>query len=408
KDLKEAIDYCLSWQDKRFSVEYDIDGMVIKVNSFKLVKELGQTLKAPRWAVAYKFPAQQATTIVEKIEFGVGRTGIITPVAVLKPVECSGVTISHATLHNFDEVERLDIRVGDTVLIERAGEVIPKIVKVITSKRKGTEKKISVPKKCPQCNGEIVKEKEEEVYWYCINPNCPARIKGSLLHYASRGAMDIEGLGGAVVEELVNRGLVKSIVDIYKLKKEDFLKLPLFAEKKANNLVMAIEASKNRPLWRFIYGLGIRHIGEKAAFILAEHFKNIEQFFTLTEADLQNIPEIGPVMASSVVKFFSSPSIQKMIYELKKYGINLSGERKETIKSKISGKTFIFTGELETFSRSQAQKAVENLGGKWVTSISKNIDYVVVGKNAGSKYDKAKALGLKIIDEEEFKKLLEV
>ncbi|MCM8786569.1 MAG: NAD-dependent DNA ligase LigA [Candidatus Omnitrophica bacterium] len=406
RNLKEAIDYCLSWQDKRFSLEYDIDGMVIKVNNFKLQKELGETLKAPRWAVAYKFPAQQATTVVTNIEFGVGRTGIITPVAVLKPVECSGVTISHATLHNFDEVKRLDIRIGDTVLIERAGEVIPKIVKVIISKRKGIEKKISVPEKCPQCNGEIVKEKEEEVYWYCINPNCPARIKGSLLHYASRGAMDIEGLGESVVEELVNRGLVKSIVDIYKLKKEDFLKLPLFAEKKANNLVMAIEASKNRPLWRFIYGLGIRHIGEKAAFILAEHFKNIEQFFNLTEDDLRKIPEIGPIMAASVVNFFSSKNIKKMIYELKKYGVNLTSEKKETIKSKISGKTFIFTGELESFSRSQAQKAVENLGGKWVTSISKNIDYVVVGKNPGSKYDKAKTLKLKIIDEEEFKKLL--
>jgi DNA ligase (NAD+) len=344
--------------------------------------------------------------VIEKIEFGVGRTGIITPVAVLKPVECGGVTISHSTLHNFDEVERLDVRVGDTVLIERAGEVIPKIVKVIISKRKGREKKIKVPDKCPECGEKIVKEKEEEVYWYCINPDCPARIKGSLLHFASRGAMDIEGMGESVVEELVSRKVVKSIADIYRLTKEDFLKLPLFAEKKANNLVKAIETSKTRPLSRFLYGLGIRHIGEKAAMVLAEHYKSIERFFSLKEDNLQEISEIGPVMAESVVEFFSSAHIKKMVEELKKHGLSLTEEKKTIKKSAITGKIFIFTGELESFSRTQAQDAVENLGGKWVTSISKNVDFVVVGKDPGSKYDKAKSLGLKIISEEEFKKVI--
>jgi DNA ligase (NAD+) len=406
KDLKETIDYCMLWQDRRENLEYEIDGMVIKVNSYSLRDELGSTLKSPRWAVAYKFPAHQATTIVKKIEFGVGRTGIITPVAVLKPVECGGVTISHSTLHNFDEIKRLDVRVQDTVLIERAGEVIPKIVKVINSKRKGTEKRIKVPDKCPECGERIVKEKEGEVYWYCINPDCPAKIKGSLLHFASRGTMDIEGMGESVVEEIVNRGVVKSIADIYRLKKSDFLKLPLFAEKKANNLTMAIEASKKRHLSRFLYGLGIRHIGEKAAAVLAQRYKSIDRFFTLKEEDLQKIPEIGPVMAHSVVKFFSYLHIKKMIEELKEMGLNLTEQERVAKKSQITDKVFIFTGELESFSRIQAQKLVEELGGRWASSISKDIDFVIVGKNPGSKYDKAINLGLKILNEGEFKNLL--
>ena len=406
KNIEEVIDYCMYWQDKRDSLEYEVDGMVIKVDSYIQREKLGSTLKSPRWAIAYKFPAHQATTIVKDIEFGVGRTGIITPVAILEPVECGGVVIKHATLHNFDEVKRLDVRVGDTVLIERAGEVIPKVVKVITSKRKGNEKKISVPKKCPVCNEPIVKEKEDEVYWYCINIDCPAKIKSSLLHFASRGAMDIEGMGESVINELVDRGYVKSIVDIYDLKKETLLKLPLFAEKKANNLLMAIEASKNRPLSRFLYGLGIRHIGEKAASILAEKFKDIDAFFNLTEEKILEIKEFGPVMASSLVSFFSSKRTKEMIEALKKKGLKLKEEEKVVKKSKISGKVFVFTGELESFSRNQAQKVVEDLGGKWTTSVSKNVDFVVVGKNPGSKYTKAKELKLKIINEEEFKNLI--
>ncbi len=405
RNLEEVIDYCLAWEKKRDDLDYEIDGVVVKIDNYALRQELGETLKSPRWAVAYKFPAHQATTVVERVEFGVGRTGIITPVAVLRPVECGGVTISHATLHNFEEVERLDVRVGDTVLIERAGEVIPKVVKVITSQRRGKEKKIKVPRVCPICRERIVKEKEEEVYWYCINPDCPARIKGSLLHYASRAAMDIEGMGEAVVEELVNRKMVKQISDIYKLTREDLLKLPLFAEKKANNLILAIEVSKSRPLWRFLYGLGIRHIGEKAAMVLAEHYPEIDRFFFLKVEDLQRLSEIGPVMANSIVRFFSSKHVREMIEQLKGYGLHLK-EEKAKARGPLSNKVFIFTGELESFSRSQAQRVVESLGGKWATSISKNIDYVVVGKNPGSKYQRAKALGLKVIDEEEFKRLI--
>ncbi|MDD4182584.1 MAG: NAD-dependent DNA ligase LigA, partial [Candidatus Omnitrophica bacterium] len=406
KNLDEAIKYCLNWQSKRDSLEYEIDGMVVKVNDYKLREQLAQTLKSPRWAVAYKFPAHQATTQVEKIEFSVGRTGIITPIANLKPVECAGVTISRSTLHNFDEIERLDVREGDTVLIERAGEVIPKIIKVITAKRKEGTKKVKVPENCPVCKQALAKEKEEEVYWLCINPDCPAKIKQSLLHFASRGAMDIEGMGDSVVEELVDRGLVKSLADVYRIRKEELLKLPLFAQKKADNLILAIEASKKRQMSRLLYALGIRHIGEKAAQILAERFKKIDKFFNIKEADLEEINEIGPTMAEAVVKFFSSAKAKKLIEEFRKNGLNLSQTERIIKQSLISGKVFIFTGELKSFSRNEACERVTALGAKCASSISKNIDYVVVGETPGSKYQKAKELHLNIVTERDFKKLI--
>ncbi|MDD4955727.1 MAG: NAD-dependent DNA ligase LigA [Candidatus Omnitrophica bacterium] len=422
RNLEEAIKYCLFWQEKRDSLEYEIDGMVIKVNDYILRNKLGETMKSPRWAVAYKFPAHQATTEVQKIEFSVGRTGIITPVANLKPVECAGVTISRSTLHNFDEIERLDVREGDTVLIERAGEVIPKIVKVITSKRKENAKKIKVPGNCPVCKQSLAKEKEEEVYpvrsktlkrktsngvyWFCINPDCPAKIKQSLLHFASRTAMDIEGVGESVVEELVNRGLVKSLADVYKITKDDLLKLPLFAEKKAANLINAIGESKKQQMSRLLYALGIRHIGEKAAQLLAERFKKIDMFFSVKETDLEEIKEVGPAMAESVVKFFSSAKAKKLIEEFKKSGLNLLQEERKIKQSPITGKVFIFTGELKDFSRIDACKLVESLGAKCVSAISKNIDYVIAGESPGSKYEKAQKLKLNILTEQDFKKLI--
>ena len=406
KNLKEVIDYCLYWQSRRESLDYEVDGVVVKVNSFNLQKELGHTLKSPRWAVAYKFPAQQVTTKVIEVEFGVGRTGIITPTALLLPVECSGVTISRATLHNFDEVKRLGIKKGDTVLLERAGEVIPKIIKVITSKRTGKEKKISVPPECPVCGEGVDKEKEGEVYWYCINPNCPAQIKRSLIHFASRGAMDIEGMGESVAEELVNRGLIKSLSDIYHLRKEEFLKLPLFKNRRASNLITAMEKSKGKPLSRFLFGLGIKHVGEKAAFILAEKFKNIDSFFKLKKSDLEQIDEIGPAMASSIVKFFSSRKTKAMIGEFKKAGLKLTQEEAPRAKSKITGKVFVFTGELQNISRNQAQEKVQSQGGSWAAAVSKNTDFVVAGANPGSKYAKARQLGVLIISEKDFLKLI--
>ena len=390
----------------RDSLDYEVDGVVVKINSFASQDELGTTMKSPRWAVAYKFPAQQATTKIEKIEFGVGRTGAITPIARLSPIKCGGVTISNATLHNFDEIARLDAREGDTVFIERAGDVIPKVTQVILSKRSGKENIITPPVQCPECHGPISKIKKEDVGWYCINPNCPAQLKRSLLHFASRQAMDIEGLGESVVEELVNRGMVKSLDAIYSLKKDDFLKLPLFKNKKADNLVQALEKSKTQPLSRFIYGLGIKHVGEKAAQTLTTRFNQINSFFSITLNDLDTIPEIGPVISASVLEFFASAKTKTMVNAFKKAGLDLHEKEKNKKGGALEGKTFIFTGELRIFSRNQAQTIVEEQGGKCVSAISKNIDFVVAGNSPGTKYQKAQKLGLTIIDENGFKKLV--
>jgi len=407
KNLKEVIDFCLYWQERRNSLDYEVDGVVVKVSDFSLREKLGSTMKSPRWAIAYKFPAHQATTEVIDVEQSVGRTGAITPVASLKPVECGGVTISRATLHNFEEIERLGVRVGDKVLVERAGEVIPKIVKVITSKRTGEERPIKIPRTCPVCRGKVSKFKEEEVALYCINPNCPAQLKGSLLHFGSRGAMDIEGMGESVVQELIERRTVRDLADIYYLSKEDLLKIPLFKDKKANNLLKGIDSSKKKGLARFLYGLGIRYVGEKAARILAEQFNDIDRFFSLEAESLQNLPEIGPAIAQSVVQYFRQPQVKKLIQKFNKAGIILKVEKKERKGAlPLKGKKFIFTGELSDFSRKEARDIVLNLGGDTTTSVSRNIDFVVVGEAPGSKFIKARKLNLKIIDEDEFKKLI--
>ncbi len=407
KNLEEAINFCLYWERERETLDYEVDGVVIKVNSFALQDELGSTRKSPRWAVAYKFPAQQATTKIANIEFSVGRTGIITPVAILEPVECGGVTISRATLHNFDELERLDIREADAILIERAGEVIPKVLKVILSKRHHRARKIKIPNKCPVCGGNVAKEKEKEVYWYCLSLDCPAQLKRAILHFASRRAMDIEGMGEAIVEELVVDKIIKNLVDIYYLDKDDFLKLSLFKEKRASNLVVAINNSKKRSLSNFLFGLGIRHVGEKAAMLLAERFGDINHLLKIGEEELREIPEVGPIMASSIMKFFASKSTKRMIEAFKKIGVNLTQNRKVIKKSWINGKTFVFTGELVSFSRSQAKKTIEILGAKWTSIVSKNTDFLVVGENPGSKHAKAIKLGVVIISEKEFLKIVQ-
>ncbi len=406
KNIEEVIDYCKKWQEERDKIEYGVDGMVIKVNSFKQRKLLGFTMKSPRWAIAYKFPAQQATTKIKNIRVQVGRTGIITPVADLEPVRCGGVTISHATLHNFDEIKRLGVKIGDTVIVERAGEVIPKIVKVIESKRTGSEESFNVPEKCPECGGNIVKEKEEVAY-RCINPLCPAQLIRGLIHFAKREAMDIEGLGEAVVQQLVEKKLVHDFADIYSLKKEDLLKLELFKDKKAQNLLNAIEKSKKRPLSRLLFALGIRNVGEKAAIVLAEKFLNIDNLMKATIEDLQKIYEVGPVMAESIVNFFNQPGAKKLIEKLKNSAVNMKEEIKKGPKI-LEGKTFVFTGELKTFSRNEAEAKVRELGGNATSSVSKKTDYVVVGENPGTKFDKAKKLGIKIINENEFLKIIKI
>lgn len=407
KNLDEVIRYCQTWQENRKNLDYEVDGVVIKVNDFMLQEKLGVTLKSPRWAIAYKFPAQQVTTKVKDIVLQVGRTGIITPVADLEPVECAGVIIKRATLHNFDEIKRLDIRINDTVLLERAGEVIPKIIKVILTRRDKSFKKFFLPKRCPICAGEIAKAKDTQVYFYCINPNCPAQLKRSLIHFASKNAMDIEGMGESVIEELVNRKIIKNLSDIYNLTKEILLDLPLFKEKKAINLINAINQSKKRTLTRFLYGLGIKHLGEKAASTLAKIFLHIDKLSTINQETLETIPEIGPVMAKSVVDFFSVKQVKEMLEKFKNFGLNLQEKNQEKPKdSKFNGKTFVFTGELSSFSRKEARDAVEKLGGKWATTISKNITFVVVGENPGSKIKKAKELNLNTLNEQEFIKFI--
>ena len=406
KTLVEVIELCKEWEKKRDKLEYEIDGMVIKVNSLEQRGLLGSTMKSPRWAVAYKFAAHQATTKLLDIVIQIGRTGVLTPVAMLKPVECGGVTISRATLHNFDEIKRLDVRVGDRVVIERAGEVIPKIIKVVESVRKGKEEKIGVPRKCPECDSTVVKEKEEEVAYRCINPSCPVQLEKGLLHFASRSAMDIEGMGESVVKELAKGAVVKNFSDIYFLKKDDFLELPLFKEKKARNLYEAIQASKKRSLSRLIYALGIRHVGEKAAYILAERFGSLDKIMQAKVDEFSSIYEIGEVMAQSIVEFFKQPKVKKLITSLKRAGINTFQPKSEITKGFLTGKTVVFTGELENFSRKEAEGLVRQSGGSFSSSVSKSIDFVVAGANPGSKFAKAKLLGIKVINEKEFIKLV--
>src|SRR3989338_8414549 len=406
KDLDAVLDYCQDWQEKREKITYEIDGIVVKVNSLAQQKRLGFTLKSPRWAVAYKFPAKQVTTKLLNIAVQVGRTGVITPVAQLEPKECGGVTIKHSTLHNFDEIKRLGVKIGDRVVLERAGEVIPKIIKVVESVRTGKEKEFKVPQKCPVCHSRITKEKEEEVAYRCINPSCPAQIERGLTHFASRLAMDIEGMGVAVVAQLVNKGLVRDFADIYSLKKEDLLKLELFKEKKAENLLEAINKSKQRPLSRLIYGLGIRHVGEKAAYVLAQRFRTLDNLKRAKLQDFDAVYEIGEVMAESIIKFFRNESTQKLWKKLEDAGLNLEEKVASVKKSALTGKLVVFTGELKDFSRKQSENIVREMGGNASSSVSQNTDFLVAGENPGSKYEKAKKLGIKIIAEKEFKEMI--
>ncbi|MFA5114495.1 MAG: NAD-dependent DNA ligase LigA [Candidatus Omnitrophota bacterium] len=403
KSLEEVVRYCREWQEKRDKLDYEIDGIVIKVNELTQQRIMGYTLKSPRWAEAYKFPARQATTSVVAININVGRTGVITPTAELEPVECGGVVIKHATLHNFDEIRRLGIKVGDRVLIERAGEVIPKVVKVA---KEGRGEAFKVPRHCPRCGGEIVKEKEKDVAYRCINPSCPAQLERGLLHFSSRQAMDIEGMGESLVAQLVAARLVKDFADIYSLKLEVLLKLELFKEKKSDNLLTAIGRSKKQPLSRLIYGLGIRHIGEKAAYVLAARFRSLDNLMRAGKADFDSIYEVGPVMADSIVAFFKHPATRNLIQRLKNAGLNFREKPVSIKEPALASRTVVFTGELERFNRNQAESLVRQHGGSVSSSVSAKTDLVVAGAHAGSKYEKAKSCGVKIIDEKQFLRLI--
>jgi len=401
----EVLAFYDEYSEKRFSLPYEIDGLVIKVDSLRQRGLLGFTAKSPRWAIAFKYPAQQATTTVRSVDFSVGRTGAITPVACLEPVKCGGVTISSATLHNFDEIERLGLRLGDKVVIERAGEVIPKVVKVLPGARTGAEKKIITPAVCPSCGSELFKD-GEEVALRCVNPSCPVQLKRSLLHFASRDALNIEGLGVSSTEQLVDKGLVKGFPDIYRLKKEDLLALELFKDKKADNLLAQIKKSKEQPLSRLIYALGIRHIGEKNARVLAGHFRTMKAFMAAGPEELARISDIGPVIAEAVAEFFKVEATRRMAEDLGGLGLRMDEPERKTSGAALTGKTFVFTGEMKAMTRDEAQARVRELGGKETSSVSAKTSYVIVGADPGSKYDKAKKLGVPTLSEQEFLKLV--
>jgi DNA ligase (NAD+) len=401
--IEEVVKCCEAWDSRREKLPYEIDGVVVKVNSIGIQNELGSTAKSPRWAIAYKYPARQETTLVNDIIVQVGRTGTLTPVAVLEPVQIGGVTVSRSTLHNMDEVERLGLHIGDTVLVERAGEVIPHVLKVV--KEGKNRKAFHMPKTCPECGSKIHRV-EGEVAYRCVNAACPAKRRESLLHFANRHAMNIDGLGDKIVDQLVEKNLVTDVADLYSLKVCEVAELDRMAEKSAQNLIDEIEASKKNSLARLIYALGIQFVGERTGQLLAEVFSSLQEFSGATEEQLVEVPEVGPKVASSIVEFFSEPANRQLIKKLDKAGVRPTAEKRVVKSNKLLGKSFVFTGGLANRSREEAGEIVKQHGGSVVGSVSKKTSYVVVGSDPGSKYDKAKELGVTILSESEFEKLL--
>ena len=408
--LDAVLDYIARWQGKRDSLEYDIDGVVVKVDSFALQQELGFTSKFPRWAIAFKYPARQASTLVRKIEVYVGRTGKLTPVAQLEPVPLAGTTVARASLFNEEEVARKDVREGDTVIIEKGGDVIPKVVQVVEGKRPPDAQPWSPPTTCPVCGTEVVKA-EGEVDRRCPNASCPAQVEQSIRHYASRSAMDIEGLGDVIVHELLERGLIEDIADLYRLRFEDLK--PVFAPKAkkdeslgATAPLAGIEASKTRELRRLILGLGIRFVGDRAAALLARHFGSLDAIGAATVDEIDAIYEIGPTVARSVGDWFAREANRHLVARLKEAGVRTEEARTDERRDALAGKQFVLTGGLETMTRDQAKAAIEARGGRVTSSVSKKTSYVVAGKDAGAKRDKAEELGVPVLDEEGFARLL--
>ncbi len=405
-DLEKAIEYTETWDKGRDDLSYEADGMVIKIDDLNLASDLGFVGKDPRGAIAYKFPAREVTTTLNDIGVAVGRTGVLTPYAILEPVEIGGVIVERATLHNFDFIAEKDIRVGDRVLLKRAGEVIPYVIGPVVDARKGKEKKFKPPTKCPACN-EPVEHFEGEVAWYCVNASCPEQLVRNIEHFVSRGAMDIVGLGIKIVEQLIESGLVKDVADLFTLKKSDLLKLEGFAEKKADNLLGAIEQAKSQSLNRLIAALGIHGVGEVMANDLARAFGNVSALSKTNADELQQIEGLGPNIAESIVDWFKRPANQKVLKKLKSAGVDPMMKKEERKKDgKLTGLTFVVTGTLPNFSRDDAKEFIENNGGKVTDSVSKKTSYLVLGENPGSKFDKAKSLGVKIIDEAGLKKLV--
>jgi DNA ligase (NAD+) len=398
RSMDEVWAFIQRWEEKRDSLPYEIDGIVVKVDRTSLQDELGFTGKAPRWAIAYKYAARGGVTKLEKIRWQTGRTGKLTPVAELVPIPIGGTTVRNATLHNMDEIQRLGVKIGDWVRVERGGDVIPKIVEVDKEHPRGT-KEIEEPKKCSVCGTQVVRP-EGEVDYRCVNANCPAKLLGTILHFASRGVMNIDGMGESLVNQLIERGLVKNVADIYDLTKEKLLGLERFADKSAQNILDEIENSKTLPLERVIYGLGIRMVGERTAQFLAEHFGSMEALESAGVEELQDVNEVGPRIAESIAEFFSIAANRKLVERLREAGARLTGQKKQR-GTKLAGKTFVLTGTLKHFTRDEAKKMIEDAGGKVTNSVSKKTDYVVAGADAGSKLDKAKELGVAVIDEKE-------
>lgn len=403
--IEEVMAYCQEFKSKRATLPYEVDGVVVKVNNLEQQARLGHTQKSPRWAIAYKFPAFQATTTVEEIVVQVGRTGVLTPVANLKSVECAGVMISRATLHNFEEVQRLDVRVGDRILLERAGDVIPKIVKVVERPSQLSSLPVAIPEQCPVCHHPVIKVKEEEVAYRCRYEACPAQVAQRVLHFVSRGAMDIEGLGEKVVAQLLEKKLIGDVADLYFLTQVELLGLDLFAQKRAKKLLAAIEHSKNQNLARFLFGLGLPHIGQKAAQVLAQHYQSFTKLSQATLADLEDINDIGPTMATSVVKFFAQESTGVLMKKFQQIGIDPEEAKQESISDRLSGKKFVLTGELQQGTRAQAKEKIVQAGGQVMSSVTSKTDYLVVGQRPGSKQKKAEVLGIPILTEAQFQEL---
>ncbi len=400
--LKEVISFYEKWQKQRDSIDYDVDGIVVKVDSVAQQKILGSTSKFPRWAISFKFPARQATTKIKDIRIQVGRTGALTPVAVLEPVKLSGITISRSTLHNEDEIKRKDIRIGDYVLIERSGDVIPKVVSVMKERRTGNERRFVFPETCPVCNSPAFKPKGEAIS-RCINPSCPAKLKESLLHFASRRAMNIEGLGESIVNQLLEKKLICKIPDIYLLSHEDLANLERMGPKSAQNLLNEIERSKQRDLSRLIYALGIRYVGERTAQVLASKFKSLDSLAKAPFEELTQLQDVGPKVAESIVFFFSQPGNIKLINRLKELGVSTSVKEPLIPKeAPFAGQTFVLTGQLSSLTREEASEIIERNGGMVVSSVSRKTTCVIAGKSPGSKLERAKQLGIPVWNEEEF------
>ena len=406
ESVEQVREYYQKILNLRNDLPYEIDGIVIKVNEFALQEKLGELSRSPRWAIAWKFPAQQEHTKIKDIIISVGRTGALTPVAMLEPVRVGGVEVSRASLHNEDEIRKKDVRVGDTVIIQRAGDVIPEVVKVVTSKRTGKEEKFSMPDRCPVC-GSRAERPEGEAVHRCTGIACPAQIKENLGHFVSKGAMNMDGLGYKLLDQMVEKKIIQDQADLYFLKKEDIMKMDRMGDKLAENILKAIDKGRNPGLTNLIYALGIRNVGYHLAGVVAKSFKSVDNLAGQTIEDLARIYEIGPIVAQSIYNFFHNPKNLKVLEKLKKGGVKFPAEEIEERETPISGKTFVLTGGLDSFTRAEARKLIEDMGGRVASSVSNKTDFVIAGKDPGSKYDNALRLGIRVLDENEFKTMIE-